>query len=34
VLSVFKISLFMRAEGMAKQIADTAPEIIGSVQGE
>ena len=34
VLAVFKIPLFMRAEGMAKQLADITPEMVGSVQGE
>jgi hypothetical protein len=34
VLAVFKIPLFMRAEGMRQQLADIAPEIAGSVQGE
>jgi hypothetical protein len=34
VLAVFKIPLFMGAEGMRQQLADIAPEIIGSVQGE
>ena len=34
VLAVFEIPLFMRAERMRQQLADIAPEIVGSVQGE
>ena len=34
VLAIFKIPLFMGAEGMRQQLADIASEIVGSVQGE
>ena len=34
VLAVFKIPLFMRAEGIRQQLAYIASEIIGSIQGE
>jgi hypothetical protein len=31
VLAVFKIPLFMSAEWVAKQVADIAPKMVGSV---
>ena len=34
VFAVLEIALFMRAERMRQQLADIAPEFVGSVQGE